>query len=244
MYKLGKLPARPGAIKFKLTTYLQKQAIPFKAGHYQLISKWGMLGNDQYGDCVLAGAGHETMLWNKTAGKDVIVDTPEALLAYHDITGFDPKDPSTDQGTDMELAAKWRRNTGILDTKSNRHKVAAYLDITAGNRDQLEHAIYYFGMAGIGIQFPQSAMDQFNSGKSWTVVANSPIEGGHYIPAVGYDSKYVYVVTWGKVQRMAWSFYQKYCDEAIAYISQDALKNGQTIDGFNYIQLIADLKSL
>lgn len=243
-YKLGKLPARPDAIKLRLTKYLPIQAIPFKGGHYSLIDNWGMLGNDQYGDCVCAGAGHETMLWNKEAGNDVVVDTPEALLMYHDVTGFDKNDPSTDQGTDMELAAKWRRKTGILDTSSKRHKVAAYLDITAGDKDQMEHAIYFFGAVGIGIQFPQSAMAQFNAGETWIVKKGSPIEGGHYVPAVGFDQTYIYVVTWGKIQRMSWNFFRTYCDEAIAYLSEEILTGDKSIEGFNYKELQADLAAL
>ena len=74
-FKLGKKPARPGAVKFKLANYLEKLKLPTPPkvfGHEGLIgANWGMLGNDQYGDCVWAGAAHETMLWNKEAARTV-----------------------------------------------------------------------------------------------------------------------------------------------------------------------------
>lgn len=87
-------------------------------------------------------------------------------------------------------------------------------------------------------------MDQFNAGKAWTVVKGSPIDGGHYVPAIGYDSRYVYVVTWGKVQKMSWGFFAKYCDEAIAYLSTEMLLNGKSLEGFDVNQLNADLSAL
>ena len=59
-FKLGKKPARPGAVKFKLANYLVKLKLPTPPqvfGHEGLIgANWGMLGNDHYGDCVWAGA--------------------------------------------------------------------------------------------------------------------------------------------------------------------------------------------
>lgn len=245
--KLGKLPARKNSVSFRLRDYLAVTTLPTPPSKFSqpAIGSWGMLGNDQYGDCVWAGAGHETMVWDKDANKLVTITTQNALAAYTAVTGFNPKDPNTDQGTDMTTAASYRRKTGILDAASKRHKVAAYLSITPGNTEELKQSVYLFNAVGIGIQFPSSAMDQFNSKKPWTVVKGSSIEGGHYIPAIGYDASYIYVVTWGAIQKMAWSFFAKYCDEAIAYVSADMLNtSGKSIEGFDATQLEADLKVL
>lgn len=243
-YKLGKTAARPGSIKFALKAYMAKVATPAKYGHYNLEKNWQMLGNDKWGDCVLAGAGHETMLWNKEANKIVNITEQNALSDYSAITGFDPNNPASDQGTDMQVAASYRRKTGVLDAQAKRHKVSAYLAVAPGNKTQLKVAMYFFSAVGIGIKFPSSAMDQFNAGKPWTVVAGSDIEGGHYVPAVGYDQSYIYVVTWGQVQKMSWAFFEKYCDEAIVYLSAEFLKDGKSLEGFNATQLAADLKAL
>lgn len=244
--KLGKLPARKDAVKFKLTNYLTTLPTPpAKAGHQNLVLDWeGMLGNDQYGDCVLAGAAHETILWNDEAKQSVLFDEKSVLSDYSAVTGFNPNDPNTDQGTDMQVAASYRRKTGVVDASGKRHQVAAYLALTAGDATQLKQAIYLFSNVGIGIKFPKSAMAQFNAGKPWSVVSKSPIEGGHYVPAVGYDSKYVYVVTWGKLQPMTWGFFKKYCDEAIVYLSNEMLIGGKSIEGFDATQLQTDLKAL
>jgi hypothetical protein len=112
------------------------------------------------------------------------------------------------------------------------------------NVADLTVAIYLFSAVGIGIEVPSSAMDQFNAGQPWTVVKNSPIEGGHYVPAVAYDRTYIYVVTWGKIQPMAWSFLKTYNDESVAYLSTEMLVNNKSLEGFDLKTLQSDLSKL
>jgi hypothetical protein len=138
--KLGKKPARPGAVTFKLTNYLLKSKLPMPPkvfGHEDLIgANWEMLGNDHYGDCVWAGAAHETMLWNKEADRTITFSNESVLKDYSAVTGFNKTDPNSDQGIDVEVAASYRRKTGVLDAQGKRHKVIAYLALTTGNPDQ------------------------------------------------------------------------------------------------------------
>ena len=151
MYKLGKLPARPNAVSFKLKAYLTELPKPpssYTANKYYP-GIWGVLGNDSYGDCVWAGAGHETMLWNNEATVNVIINDSNSLSDYSAVTGFNPNDPNSDQGTDMAVAAKYRQNVGIVDTQGKRHKVAAYLALEASNVTQLKQAISTFGVVGL-----------------------------------------------------------------------------------------------
>ena len=120
---LGKLPARPGAISFKLSRYFNLAALPTPPavfGHQALVSDYGILGNNQYGDCVLAGGDHEEMLWNAEAGVAVAFTDANALSDYTALTGFNPADPATDQGTDMQAAASYRRTTGLIDANGVR----------------------------------------------------------------------------------------------------------------------------
>jgi hypothetical protein len=246
-YKLGKTPARPGAVKMKLSDYLAKPQLPVPPanfGHYEIISNYGMLGNDQYGDCVWAGAGHETMMWCEEVGSTVSFTDKGVLSDYSKVTGFKPNDPSTDNGTDMQLAASYRRKTGVVDAAGKRHKVVAYLALVKGNLDQQISAAYLFGAVGIGIKFPKSAMDQFNAGKPWDVVAGSPIDGGHYIPLVGRSNGNLVVITWGKIQQMTPAFFKKYNDESIVYLTKEDLKANVTPEGFNISQLQSDLAAL
>ena len=55
------------------------------------------------------------MLLNKEVGTTVPFSDFSVLSDYSAVTGFDPADPATDQGTDVQDAATYRRVTGLLD---------------------------------------------------------------------------------------------------------------------------------
>jgi hypothetical protein len=250
MPKLGKKPATPDARDFKLTRYLTT-ALPRvpsgDLGHSKLVSvPWQVLGNDKVGDCVFAGGDHEHMLWAASAGGTVSFRDQDALADYSAVTGYDPKDPNTDQGTDMRDAAKYRRATGLRDATGARHKVGAYVAINVGNVEQHKLGIYLFGAVGIGFEFPSSAFDQFDAGKPWDVVSGAQIEGGHYVPLVGWDAaKGMFLcVSWGRLQYMTTAFLRKYNDESFAYLSLEMLRDGKSFEGFDLAALNADIAQL
>jgi hypothetical protein len=245
--KLGKRPAAPRPHDLKLAAYAPKLPTPPALfGHERsVVTRWGMLGNDQYGDCVFAGAAHETALWTAEAGRPASFDDKHVLADYGAVTGFTPNDPNSDQGTDVHQALAYRRATGIADAHGKRHKLGAYMTLRPGDWTQLCEAAYLFSAVGIGIEFPDYAMGQFDAGLPWNVKSGGHIEGGHYIPVVGRPARgFVDVVTWGRVQRMSEGFYVKYCDEAYALLSPEMLSGGRSLEGFNLRQLQADLKTV
>ena len=247
--RLGKRPARPHAYQLHFGNYFNFSKLPKPPavfGHEGLVSDWQMLGNDAYGDCVFAGAAHEEMLWHREGGLDLPpFDTTAVLENYTEVTGFNPNDPSTDKGTDVVKAAEYRKNTGLLDAAGNRHKVDAFASIQAGHVDHALVAAYLFGAIGIGINVPDTAMDQFQAGEPWDVVPHANIEGGHYVPLVGRNaSGNLLVVTWGKIQQMTPAFFQRFCDEVCAYINLDFLKSNVSPEGYNLAQLEEDLTFL
>lgn len=248
-FKLGKKLARPEAFSLKFGDYVnaaQLPPVPSTFGHDALIQSWPMCANDQWGDCVWAGAAHETMLLTKEAGNVAVFTDENVLSDYAAVTGFDPSNPSSDQGTDVQDAAKYRQATGIVDSVGNRHKIAAYLSLQPGNVTDLYLATYLFSCVGIGLQLPQSAMDQAEQNQTWDVTPSpSPIIGGHYVPLVGRDPEdLLHTVSWGKLQLMTTAFLAAYCDEAWAYVSQENLVNQKSPEGFDYATLIADLALL
>lgn len=246
MFKLGKLPIVEDKRDLMFWNYFKKKklpTIPASFGHENLIKSWGMLGNDRAGNCVWAGAAHETMLWNQEVGSLIAFTDKNVLSDYSTVTGYNPSDPSSDQGTVTRDSYKYRHNIGIIDSKGVRHKIGAYLALEPGNTDHLLTALYLFGAVGIGINFPESAMEQFNAGKPWAVVPGAQLEGGHYVPLVAYRGS-LYCVTWGKLQPMTLDFYKKYCDEAWLLLSPEMMKNGKTPEGFDLVALQADMQAL
>jgi hypothetical protein len=247
-FKYGKKRARAGAVKLKLRDYLDLSQLPtppVNFGHYGLETQpWGMLGNDQYGDCYWAGACHEHMLFGAMSKQLYSFSTDNALAAYSAATGFNESDSNTDQGTDMQEGAAFRQKTGIADFNGNVHKVAAYLSLEPGNINEQMIAAYLFGAVGLGFEMPESAQDQFNADQPWDVVAGSTIEGGHYVPLMGRNDINGLICTWGKIQPFTPAFHAAYNDEAIVYLSNEIFSGDKTIDGFNLAQLQTDLKNL
>ena len=245
--KLGKLPARINATQLKLSAYLDTAVlpkIPAEFGHERAIADYGMLGNDEVGDCVWAGAAHETMIWAREAGRVVEFSTGSVESDYSALTGYTPGDPATDQGTDMQAAASYRRRIGVLDATGQRHRVGAYVALTPGDPDELAAAVYIFGAVGVGLRFPEYAMDEFRDRKPWEVRHGTPkIAGGHYVPVVARRGGRFCVVTWGRVQEMSGGFYRRYCDEAVAYLSTEMLTSGVSPEGLNLTQLQTDLQA-
>lgn len=244
--KLGKLPAQYDPKQIHLTdivTSVSPVIAPVGFDSTNTIGSitynWGMLGNDQVGNCVIAGGEHETMiLVHDGTGLVAPFNDSTAIGDYSTITGYVPGDPSTDRGTDMGAAMRYRRNVGLKDATGALHKVGAYVALEPGNWNELLEALYAFRVVGIGIEFPQSAMDQFNAGKPWSVVKGSSIEGGHYIPVVGHATlNYVWLITWGRKIKMGKGFYQKYNDESYAFISPEMLKNNKSPAGYDMNQL-------
>ena len=248
--KLGKLPASPKATDFKFSEFaaaISLPQVPSRFGHGTAFADWKMLGNDQYGDCVWAGSAHEHMLFNKVIQhQDVPFDDQSVLGDYSAVTGFDPADPSTDRGTNVHDAMDYRRKTGIADSNGTRHQIGAYVALDPKDWDHLEQAAYIFGAVGIGFEFPASAMDQFNNGQPWDVVAGAKIEGGHYVPVVGsVDSPtQATAITWGKRQPFTRAFYEQYNDESWAYITPEELHNGAGFHGFDMAKLNQFLSAL
>jgi len=241
-YKLGANLTAPRP-RLKLEDYLHALPTPPAVfGHQQIVSEWGMLGNDQVGDCVIAGGMHETMLWTLLGdAPDAEFSTQLALDTYGAIAGYDPGDPSTDQGTDPDAAAKYRRKTGLTDTAGIVHRIAAYVAVKP---EHVPVATWLFGAVGVCVQVPASAMDQFDRGEPWDVVEGSQIEGGHYVPCVGRANGNFLVVTWGRVQPVTPAFMDRYCDYALAYLSEEMLTGGKSPENLDINQLRADLAAV
>lgn len=242
--KLGKKPARHDKRTLHLADYLTSRlpTPPAEFGHEREVPYWGMLANDRAGDCVFAGAAHETMLWNREQGRTVGFADANVLGDYGAVTGYDPSDPSTDQGTVTIDALNYRRKVGMLDAAGARHKLGAFAALEPGNWSHLLVALYLFGCVGIGVEFPDSAMAQFDRGRPWSVVRGSRVDGGHYIPLVAFRGGLLWCVTWGRLQAITPQFFARYCDEAYALLSEESISAwGRSPEGFDLSALRADL---
>lgn len=223
--KLGR-QAPTGAPRVKLTADLIPAAAftpPPAVDWYSKVpsSTWSMDGNDTVGDCTCAEVDHSTKARQVAAGNVEVRSTVNEVLAvYSAITGYNPNDPSSDQGAVMQdVRDYWRKHGITLGGKVDQLTLFAEVDHT--DLQLVRWCVSRFGAVALGINFPDSAMTQFDNGQPWDVVKGARIEGGHAISMVGYDATYAYVITWGQVQKMTWAFFTKYVEEAWTDVSTD-----------------------
>lgn len=239
--KLGKQKYKFDPRTFKMRDYLKPGWVPPPFSDHSLGKKqWGMMLNDTLGDCTIAAVGHAMQVF--TLGKLTVPDS--VILSYYEKwCGYNPADPSTDQGgIELDVLNDWRKQSFA------GHILEGYVDPQPQNFLHIQHAISEFGGVYIGFQVPQSAMDQFNAGQIWDVVPNDGgIVGGHAVFCPAYHTLDPHVnkrttincITWGGVQKMTIDFWDKYCDE-----SHCLLAAAWEPAGVNLNQLRADLASI
>ena len=84
---MGKSVARHDPRTLLLASYVTP-SLPTPPASFDLTSKvhaWGMMDNDQIGDCTCAAAGHLIMEWTANAGKKMI--TPERQTDRRSVFG-------------------------------------------------------------------------------------------------------------------------------------------------------------
>jgi hypothetical protein len=156
-------------------------------------SDWGMMGNDNAGDCVFADDGHELMIITANTGEIVIPTTAQILAQYSAETGYNPDDPSTDNGADETTDCSYLVSNGLLGYKADD---TAMVDPT--NLDHVTWLIQLFGACKFGVNWTQQMMDQFNSGQIITADPNGEVLGGHDVPGVLRQGDKWWIVTWGE----------------------------------------------
>lgn len=240
--KLGKNPARHDPRTLLYGAYRTGAQTPPRQAHWGHGLPFAVLSNDQYGDCVEAAFAHQLQVWDDRAGHRFAPTDAETLGAYTAITGFNPDDPSTDQGTDMLTAVKYWQSTGIAG-----QKITAYAAVNPLDRAQVAESVAWFGGCYIGVQLPVTAQNQV--GEIWTVGTGPDSAagswGGHCVPVVGFGPDVLWLVTWGALQAMTWEFLATYCDEAYVLLGREWLAaSGQSPSHLAWGQLLADLANL
>lgn len=218
-YFAGKLPKPPASV-----------AVP-------AVADWGMLGNDQYGDCGVAGLEHGFM----AAASDVKKAEPfpsaqDAISYYLDY------DNGQDEGVVLSQYLAYVKQNGYYG-----EKVSAYAPVAVHKIPTLQFAIDAYDFAYIGITVTQGMMDAVQFSDTWTWDMTSlqgDTLGGHCIVLVGYDSRWLYGITWGRVIRIAYPAYHQMTDEVWCVLTGEIESAGTDGHGLSLKALQADLSRL
>jgi hypothetical protein len=215
--KLGKLAPRHDHRTALLYNFVDHAALPDPAP----IADWatrmpddlGVMLNDQIGDCGFAGQAHLVQLWTSNNGQAVTISDDDVLAAYRDCTGYDPADPSTDNGVVLLDALNFWRTDGI-----GNHRIGAYVKVNHLDIREVRIALQLFGGLYTGVQLPEASLASV--GSLWGD-ASGPIAGGHCMAAYAQRPDQIGFVTWGKRQSATWPWALSQLDEAYAIISAD-----------------------
>lgn len=203
---------------------------------------WGVMLNDNLGDCTCAGMGHAEQVWTANSN-GIFTPTDAQVLTAYEAFGYRPGNPSTDNGAvELEVLKYWQ-NTGIAG-----RKIMAYADVNPALIDHIKQAIWLFGIGYIGLSMPLSSQDQI--GGLWDINGDGQTGhdtpggwGGHCVDIVAYSSDELVCVTWGQLQRMTYEWFFNYCDEFHVPLSPDWINaKGIAASGFDLPTLQTDLQ--
>jgi hypothetical protein len=240
--KLGKLPVRTDVRTLPLARYVDRAKLPPAPPDLDLASAvhdWPMYANDRIGDCTTAAAAHMIEAWTApTRGTAVEVTEHAVLDAFDHVKQVDPL-TGEEGAVELDVLNYWRKH-GI-----GGHRIGAFARVSTSDHGLVRDAAYLFGGLYIGLALPLSAQHQ--TVWDWTHRLDGPARpgswGGHAVDVVGYDGHVLTVVTWGRLQEVTWSFWDRYVDEAYALLSVDFVDEaGRAPNGFDLAALKADLK--
>jgi hypothetical protein len=240
-YKLGRIHDYAAPPVPDLATYATK-TLPAPSASVAVpgdnLANWGMLGNDQWGDCTIAGADHVILADSTITSEPYSAPSLTAVeREYFGLTG------GPDSGLQLSQVLQAWKSVGMFG-----NKISSYAPVHAQNTTLLQQCIEWFGASYVGVNLPQPAEGQFNPDGSgvWDLTgtsADSQIEGGHCIVLVGYDADKLYAITWGAVVGITYRWWAQYAEEAWAVITQEFVARNGDARGISLAQLQADLNA-
>jgi hypothetical protein len=239
-FRMGKLPVRTDARTLLLARYVDSAKLPKPPASFDEtahVAEWPMYGNDTLGDCTCAAAGHMIEAWTgAAAGHDTEISKTSVVSAFEAVKQVDPV-TGEEGAVELDVLNYWRKH-GIA-----RHKIGAYAKVPTYDHTLVKSAAYLFGGLYIGLSLPETAQGQevWDWTHSLSGAARPGSWGGHAVDVVAYDKSGLTVVTWGRLQKMTWAFWDRYCDEAYCLISNDFLLAGKAPNGLDLNALKADL---
>lgn len=233
--KLGKLAAKHDLRALRFRRYGAGLPQPPASCDYSAkVPEWGMLGNDQYGDCGFAMAVHQELGWADNETPSIPVPSAQSVVSeYLSYTN------GQDSGVVLSDMLNFWRSSGI-----NGRKIGAFATVAPQDHVEAMNAVYYFGSASLGVQLPVAwqGAGVWDCPGSPTGIYAPGSWGGHAIPIVAYNATGPIVVSWGGLIPMTWRAYDIYCDECYAVLALSWTDGTRPApNGFDLASLSADL---
>jgi len=215
-----------------------------------LASLHNIMCNDRLGCCVVAAGYHLLGTLTGNAGALFNATDAQIIADYGMIGGYNPSDPSTDQGCDEVTAIdEWTQN-GF----ANNSKVVGAIEVDGTNAAEVRSSIYLFEGALLCEELPDAYVNPMPGGDGflWGVAGDPNPNSGHATMLAGYDADdAAKVVTWGMIGKKSFEAIAKYNVESAGgslyiVLTHDILARGvcKAPNGMEWGDLVADLRSL
>lgn len=235
--------------KLKRALALAPPVLPPAVDYGAALPSWlSMYGNDLLGDCTCAAVYHAIQTWTGNANPPIDTEPDRnAILLYELSCGYNPQDPSTDEGgIEQDVLSYWF-NSGVPQGHDgqSRQKLAAFVEIDQRSLENVKTAIFEGGVVYIGFLVPAS----FDFAPVWSYdpAADNTITDGHAVVLTGYNdaSRLFTLISWGLKYQMSYDFFEKFTDEAYLLASSEWVeKTGKTPAGMSLEELEAQMEAL
>lgn len=185
-------------------TQASAAAISGSPANASLTTNWGTYGNVEtntfqgYNDCNDATVGTIIQAWNAERGLGTQPVPLAPLVTMFHATGGNGK-----QGTyDYTTADYWYTHPGL-----DGATIQGYYDLEP-TQAGMEDLLNAYGAAYMSVDLSAAIFTRFPVVWGANVMKTNPNDA-HALAAVGYDSTYIYAVTWGTVIKITWAWYLK-----------------------------------
>ena len=169
---------------------------------------WGMLGNNRYGNCVVAGWAHMKQAMSFVDDEKLnSIPESEVNRIYFQLS-------PGDNGLVIDRFLQWTRSqphpwtggpSGVVDP---------------ADRDTLKKCVWWLGGAVLGIGVPNEWGGNVQNGFVWDRVGH--FEGVvHDVQAVDYNERGLEIITWGARGTITWEGMREQCGEVHAVLAPD-----------------------
>lgn len=193
-----------------------------------------MWGNDEWGDCVIAGEANNLLRLERVEQRRTVKMTDQiAIDRYKALTGSQRPGDSKDEGlVVLDTMRNWKNHGWSFGGRN--YKIEAYGELDPQERDQLRMAVYVFHGIHLGLALPIATQ---RMGHVWDYNGQTGPEwrpgswGGHLVYSKAFTHAGLEILTWGEKVLLTNEFIERFCDESWAVVdSLDSWRVKQTID--------------
>jgi hypothetical protein len=208
-----------------------------------------LLGNGHVSNCVECSVAHYLATVSRYVhpASPLIPTEAEAIAMYSAVTGYDPTNPATDNGTyflgPQGMIQYWAEHGVTVGGVLNKVTAAARVDFT--NKIRLKQAIALFGFVFVGAEMRQ---DDLESGFLFRA-GSSPVVGNHEFLFCGYqdiaDVTFWDIMTWGGMFRATDGWLRQSVRECVVVLDR-AFVGLHNLSSSNvaWADLAADMKEI